>query len=130
MKLEEAKKVLLIIRENIEFELQFIYADKTIAKLKEYIQAIDTVIAELHALQNLLDEKNEEIYHLQKENEELKNGNKGFIPVKKIENKIREYFEYDKKYKTYTSDGRENYTYEYYKALTLQDLLREVFEND
>lgn len=39
-------------------------------------EAIDTAIAELHAMQNLLDEKNEEIEHLQKENAELKTKNR------------------------------------------------------
>jgi uncharacterized protein YhaN len=97
MKLEEAKKVLLIIRANIEFELQFIYADKTIAKLKEYIQAIDVSISELVALQNLLDEKREEIEHLQKENEELKDIDLTIVHLKGVadekdrwRNKIRE----------------------------------------
>ena len=73
----------------------------------------------------------QELEHLQKKNEEyskqmnLDYVDKNFVSREKIENKIKEYFEYDKKHKTYTSDGRENYTYEYYKALTLQDLLRE-----
>ena len=83
MKLEEAKKVLLIIRANIEFELQFIYADKTIAKLKEYIQAIDVSISELVALQNLLDEKREEIEHLQKENKKLQSFKDDVIETRK-----------------------------------------------
>ena len=47
------------------------------------------------------------------------------IPKKKIEDKIKEYFEYDRKHKTYTKDGRENFTIEYYKAKTLQELLEE-----
>ena len=47
------------------------------------------------------------------------------IPKKKIEDKIKKYLEYDKKVKTYTSDGRENFTAEYYKAKTLQELLEE-----
>ena len=59
MELEEAKKVLMSLPE---------YQDLV---SKEF-EAIDTVIHELVALQNLLDEKREEIEHLQKENEELK----------------------------------------------------------
>lgn len=35
--------------------------------------AIETVIAELHAMQNLLDEKNDELEYLQKENERYEN---------------------------------------------------------
>ena len=47
------------------------------------------------------------------------------IPKKKIKDKIKGYLEYDKKVKTYTSDGRENFTIEYYKAKTLQELLED-----
>lgn len=68
MELEEAKKVLLIIQDKINWELQFKEND---IRLQGCINAIDTVIAELHAMQNLLDEKNEELDRLQKENEEL-----------------------------------------------------------
>ena len=58
--------------------------EEAINKLKEtqdsYLkdeldEAIETVIGELFAMQNLLDEKNEEIEHLQKENEELQKEN-------------------------------------------------------
>ena len=59
MELEEAKKTLLEIRKELAWV--------------EDVEAIDTVIAELFAMQNLLDEKNEELDRLQKENEELKN---------------------------------------------------------
>ena len=59
MELEEAKKVLMSLPE---------YQDL----VSKECEAIDTVIAELHAMQNLLDEKNEELDRLQKENEELK----------------------------------------------------------
>lgn len=86
MKLEEAKKLLLIIRENIEFELQIIYADKTIAKLKEYIQAIDVSTSELD--------------RLQKENEKLKGIDLTTVYIKGVydekdrwRNKIREKIE-------------------------------------
>jgi hypothetical protein len=138
MELEEAKDILenVVADEVVGIYCKEIQKETDCSKNCEkedcFIQqAIDTVIAELHALQNLLDEKNEEIEHLQKENEEyskqmdLDYVDKNFVSREKIENKIKEYFEYDKKHKTYTSDGRENYTYEYYKALTLQDLLRE-----
>lgn len=59
MELEEAKKILMGLPE---------YQDLV---SKEF-EAIDTVIHELVALQELLDEKREEIEELQKENEELK----------------------------------------------------------
>lgn len=43
----------------------------------------------------------------------------------KIKDKIKEYLDYDKKHKTYTKDGRENFTMEYFKAKALQKLLQE-----
>lgn len=46
-----------------------------------------------------------------------------YIPKQKIKDKIEEYLEYDKKYKTYTKDGKENFTMEYFKAKALQELL-------
>ena len=67
MEIEEAKKVLLIIQDKILWELQF----KNDIRLQGCVNAIDTVIHELVAFQNLLDEKNEELEHLQKENEQL-----------------------------------------------------------
>ena len=99
MELEETKKVLLIIQDKIEYELQFIYEKNKRTELNEYVQAIDTVIHELVALQNLLDEKNEEIEHLQKENEDKKTYEFGLIVGTKRErdwweNKIKEKLEY------------------------------------
>ncbi|MEE1059242.1 MAG: hypothetical protein U0K92_07660, partial [Treponema sp.] len=44
----------------------------------------------------------------------------------KIREKIKELMEFDKKYKTYTRDGRENFSIEYFKAKTLQELLEEA----
>ena len=55
MELEEAKNTLLEIRKELAWV--------------EDVEAIDTVIAELFAMQNLLDEKNEELDRLQKEND-------------------------------------------------------------
>lgn len=72
MTIEEAKKVLLVLQDKIEYKLQF-EIDET---LKEYSKAIDVVIGEVFAMQNLLDEKNDEIEHLQKENKELIEVNK------------------------------------------------------
>lgn len=43
----------------------------------------------------------------------------------KIREKIKELMEFDKKYKTYTSDGRENFSIEYFKVKTLQEILEE-----
>ena len=48
-----------------------------------------------------------------------------YIPISVIQNKINGYLEYDKIYKTHTSDGRENFTMEYFKAQTLKELLEE-----
>ena len=45
----------------------------------ELDEAIETVIGELFAIQNLLDEKNEEIEHLQKENGKLTRARKWFV---------------------------------------------------
>lgn len=79
MKIEEAKDILenVVADEVVGIYCKEIQKETDCSKNCEkedcFIQqAIDTVIAELHALQNLLDEKNEEIEHLQKENEELK----------------------------------------------------------
>lgn len=52
-----------------------------------------------------------------------------FISKDLIKNKIKEYYEYDKKYKTYTSDGRENFTFKYFYAKEFERLLKEG-END
>lgn len=52
-----------------------------------------------------------------------------FISKDLIKNKIKKYYEYDKKYKTYTSDGRENFTFEYFYAKEFEKLLKEG-END
>lgn len=43
----------------------------------------------------------------------------------KIKEKIEEYLEFDKKHKTYTKDGRKNFTMEYFKAKALEELLQE-----
>lgn len=59
MELEEAKKVLMSLSQYQE-------------RGNEEYEAIDTVIRELVALQNLLDEKREEIQELRQENEALK----------------------------------------------------------
>lgn len=46
-----------------------------------------------------------------------------YISKDKIKDKIKEYLEFDKKYKTYTKDGRENFSMAYFKAKALQELL-------
>lgn len=63
MELEEAKNI-------IEMMVYDILEDK------DFEEAWETVTAEVFAMQNLLDEKNEELDRLQKENEELKEKNK------------------------------------------------------
>ena len=126
MELEEAKKVLLIIQDKILWELQF----KNDIRLQGCVNAIDTVIHELVALQNLLDEKNEEIEHLQKENEELKDIDLTIVHLKGVcdekerwRNKIKEEKE---QYKagvdcTYCNNTCSRYAI----CQTLQDLLKE-----
>ena len=46
-----------------------------------------------------------------------------YVSKDKIKDKIKEYLEFDKKYKTYTKDGRENFSMAYFKAKALQELL-------
>lgn len=48
-----------------------------------------------------------------------------YIEKDKIREKIKEYLEFDKKYKTYTYHGRENFTMQYYYAKALKELLEE-----
>ena len=74
MKLEEAKKVINDFIKYAEPLFFVLESDEIYANLKKIeIEALETVIAELHAMQNLLDEKNEEIELLQKEKEKYKN---------------------------------------------------------
>lgn len=74
MKLEEAKKVIKDFIKYAEPLFFVLESDEIYANLKKIeIEALETVIAELHAMQNLLDEKNEEIELLQKEKEKYKN---------------------------------------------------------
>ena len=56
-----------------------------------------------------------------KDREKIKNS----IPISYIKEKINEYLEFDKEHKIYTKDGRENFTFEYFKAVTLKELLKE-----
>lgn len=85
----------------------------------------------IEAIQGLL-----ELYQKEKEknkfNEEWLNYYKNQIleTNKIINSKIKEWLEYDKKYKTYTSDGRENFSIEYFKAKTLQELQELLHEGD
>lgn len=65
MKLEEAKERLLELSKVSEKGAK-LHPDDAELFLTDK-EALETVIAELHAMQNLLDEKNEEIEHLQKE---------------------------------------------------------------
>lgn len=77
MKLEEAKKILLEFIRCAGEEFAKVKFTSTSMNVDDGdIEAMETVIAELHAMQNLLDEKREELEHLQKENEELKDKNK------------------------------------------------------
>lgn len=116
MELEKAKKILMDFPE---------YQDL----VSKECEAIDTVIAELHAMQNLLDEKREELEHLQKENEDLKNIDlttvylKGILDEKeRWRNKIREKIE---KEKTALETCYGRIKYQEGKIEGLQDLLKE-----
>lgn len=93
---------------------KFVYNDLgSDVKCVDVISAIDTI---------------KDLYQKEKEknkfNEEWLNYYKNqVIKINKtINSKIKEWLEYDKKYKTYTSDGRENFSVEYFKAKTLQEL--------
>ena len=68
---------------------------------KQFLECLDTVL-------DLIEDQ-------QKEIEELKEiGKENCISKDKIREKIKEIEEEDKKYKSYTSDGRENTTPEYW----------------
>ena len=58
--------------------------------------------------------------------EQYYTANEDCVPKQKIKDKIEEYLKYDKKYKTYTRDGRENFSMEYFKAKALEELLEET----
>lgn len=69
MKLEEAIENIKEYIKKLDDYIEHLYDAN--GSFKGQKETYETVIAELHAMQNLLDEKNEEIEHLQKENEEL-----------------------------------------------------------
>ena len=86
------------------------------------------IIDNLEVKENYIDNEGSYIEYV-----ETKELNKIFnyvISKQKIKDKIEEYLEFDKKYKSYTKDGRENFTIEYYKAKTLEELLEEGEENE
>lgn len=72
MELEEAKKTLNKYREELWKDNKGVEEYAESGEDLEKIDAIDTVISELVALQNLLDEKKEELDRLQKENKSIK----------------------------------------------------------
>lgn len=107
MELEEAKERLKDLYKSNSETISVLKINNSDVKTayKKENEAIDTVIAELHAMQNLLDEKNEEIDRLQKENEKYISGelmtrnqakhfeeitNKHYIHKNKIREKIEE----------------------------------------
>ena len=71
MKVEEAKERLIDLQaENEQMLLEYEAGmfdvklnEELVEEFEKECEAIETVIAELHAMQNLLDEKNEEIEH-------------------------------------------------------------------
>lgn len=102
MQLEEAKKIILSYIDRYEYVNKSVRYDENgyKATLEKHIEAFNTVIGDLHALQNLVDEKNDEIDRLQKENEELKNIDLTTVHIKGVcdekerwRNKIREKIE-------------------------------------
>lgn len=99
MELEKAKKIILSYIDRYEYVNKSVRYDENgyKATLEKHIEAFNTVIGDLHALQNLVDEKNDEIDRLQKENEELKNIDLTTVYLKGVSdekerwrNKIRE----------------------------------------
>lgn len=102
MELEEAKKIILSYIDRYEYVNKSVRYDENgyKATLEKHIEAFNTVIGDLHALQNLVDEKNDELEHLQKENEELKNIDLTTVHIKGVcdekerwRNKIRKMIE-------------------------------------
>jgi FtsZ-binding cell division protein ZapB len=87
----------------------------------------DIILNLIEKLQKEIEELKEKNASLQKEIKLMKsiNINDNYISKKKIREKINKYLEYDKKVKTYTYDGRENFTFEWYKARALEELLEE-----
>lgn len=69
MELEEAKKIILSYIDRYEYVNKSVRYDENgyKATLEKHIEAFNTVIGDLHAMQNLLDEKNDELEHLQKD---------------------------------------------------------------
>lgn len=128
MELEEAKEQL---KDLINDRKSFLSGDAEHDEiyLKD-IEALEIAIAELHAIQNLLDEKNDEIDRLQKENEELKDIDLTIVHLKGVcdekerwRNKIREMLEDYKKGVDCTYCN--NTCSRYILCTNLQDLLKE-----
>ena len=128
MKLEDAIKICRLLcgkknkkgkREYKTFARMQMQVDYTIDQMAE---AIETVLQELEDTQKNYELSTKQNISYKQNIHDLKYNS---IPKKKIEDKIKEYMEYDKKVKTYTSDGRENFTMEYFYAKNLQELLED-----
>lgn len=139
--MEEDIKILEEFIQEPQAEYEEVYLDgKLISKLerlpiefkpnKKVAQAIENLLARNKELEEENKRYRESDYettcmennHLQEQMDKL---NDYCIPISVIQNKINGYLEYDKIYKTHTSDGRENFTMEYFKAQTLKELLEE-----
>jgi cell division protein FtsB len=90
--------------------------------LNAYIK-IDKDYVELEEAYEKLEEENKQLNA--KYEHEIYREKEFYIHKSVIQNKIQEYLEFDKAHKTFTRDGRENFTWEYFKALELQELLEE-----
>lgn len=132
MNLEEAIKILKIFSDNIYGQvpdklnnaIDIVLDELENLQLKNnaYVSSLNNYIKDLEKIKQHYEEKDNYYEDIQEAYNDLVENS---IPKKKIKDKIKGYLEYDKKVKTYTSDGRENFTIEYYKAKTLQELLED-----
>jgi hypothetical protein len=102
LRIKEIQAIENLIKRNKELEEELMQKDLEIIGTEEYTKASMKEIIE----------------HYYTANEDC-------ISKSVIKEKIEEYLEFDKKSKTYTKDGRENFTIEYFKAKTLEELLED-----
>lgn len=107
---------------------------KRLKDLKYIEQEHKEINGQLRQRVKELEEENKEFYEGEKFTAKQvkkfeESRNKHYIHKSVIEEKIKEYLEYDRKYKTYTKDGRENFTMEYFKAGALEELIEEGSTN-
>ena len=120
---DEALALENLLKRYKELEEEVESQDKTIDKLVEEQEEREKYVHSLEELKNnyINPSKARISYYDTKKGTEVVI--EGFIPISVIQNKRNEYLDFDKKYKTYTKDGRENFTMEYFKAKALDEIL-------